>query len=485
MHQPTTRRRFLLSSAALASALAGCSRNSRQPSTSALASANAQLPATRSTFYVPENPRYTIFDSSADSLRFTLTRCMTTYRGHACSTSSFVDPDGKPMLWHDFGPLEGPGWAANALGGAWELLRWSRFTGNDEMKRTALSIVDHVLNNGFIDENTGLIRSYRHIPRGQFVLNFKHNNDWFCPGSTAKIAVQMLLCADLDPARRDALHKAARAYAAWVDANVKPLPNGWFPRRCTPAGAYYTKAAEGGNDKFFTSSADGLFFLQLWAELTARNVGDYRDRLQRGLRAFMDAGGFYASINHDTYDPRENVAYSVAFRVFRRAGQVLKDPALGAYAVGKILPNLDRFKMHDDRNGVATRGLLWMEESWDTSYLWENAEASLAHLEAYTDTRRREYLDDGLTILRAAAKHHYGPYGFLTEGVDWNNHVGQQHHIKQAQFAAIQYTEPFLNNQHIVEPTLYFLENHAQVSASGPQRVYKDHEGNVVAKTTA
>ena len=25
------------------------------------------------------------------------------------------------MGWHDFGNLEGPGWAANAVGGAWEI----------------------------------------------------------------------------------------------------------------------------------------------------------------------------------------------------------------------------------------------------------------------------------------------------------------------------------------------------------------------------
>src|ERR1039458_9938381 len=42
-------------------------------------------------------------------------------------------------------------------------------------------------------------------------------------------------------------------------------------------------------------------------------------------------------------------------------------------------------------------------------------------------------------ILRAVAKHHYGPYGFLTEGVDWNDHVVQQHRIGQAKYAAIQY----------------------------------------------
>ena len=34
-------------------------------------------------------------------------------------------------------------------------------------------------------------------------------------------------------------------------------------------------------------------------------------------------------------------------------------------------PRLDQFKMREDRNGVATKGLLFMEKSWDTAYLWE------------------------------------------------------------------------------------------------------------------
>jgi hypothetical protein len=432
-------------------------------------------------FYVPADPTYTIFDSAADSLRFTLSRCMTTYRGRACATSSFVDADGAVMGWHDFGPLEGPGWAANAVGGAYELIRWGRFTGDNTMERTALSVLDHVLDGGFIDRETGLIRGYRHVPQDRIVLNFKHNNDWFCPGSTAKVAVQMLLCSDLYPARRDCLRSAASAYADWIDAHLKPLANGWFPRRCTAAGAPYDKRAEGGPDPFFATSADGMFIAQLWSELAARGAGDRRAAIGRTLQAFVDGGGFYASINHDTYDAHENVAYSVAARVFRRAGEVLAEPSFGRYARDRILPNLDRFKMREDRHGVATRGLLWMEDSWDTAYLWENAEASLAFLEAFTDTGKREYLDDALAILRAAAKHHHGPHGFLTEGVDWNNHVGRQHHFGNEEFGDIKYTEPFLNNQHIVEPTLYFLENHAEVSRAGQMRVYRDHEGNIAA----
>jgi hypothetical protein len=138
--------------------------------------------------------------------------------------------------------------------------------------------------------------------------------------------------------------------------------------------------------------------------------------------------------------------------------------------------------MTDDRNGVATRGLLYMEDSWDTAYLWENAEAALAYLEAHSATRKAAYRNDALTILRACAKHHYGPHGFLTEGVDWNNHVGKQHHIDGKEFGAIQYTEPFLNNQHIVEPTLYYLTRHAEQRREGDVTKYQDYEGNVLAR---
>ena len=76
-------------------------------------------------FYLTENPQYTIVESSLDSIRFTLNKTVRRDdRGHLVSISSFVDPDGEVMGWHDFGNLEGPGWAANAQ---WHLLwrqRW-------------------------------------------------------------------------------------------------------------------------------------------------------------------------------------------------------------------------------------------------------------------------------------------------------------------------------------------------------------------------
>ena len=71
-------------------------------------------------FYIPANPKYTILDSARDSVRFTLEKTLRRdEHNHLVSISSFVDPEGQIMGWHDFGNLEGPGWAANAVGGAY------------------------------------------------------------------------------------------------------------------------------------------------------------------------------------------------------------------------------------------------------------------------------------------------------------------------------------------------------------------------------
>ena len=461
---------------------------------SAALSAGAGEDGSGRSFYVPENDRYTIVDSARDSIRFTLEKTLRRDdRGHLVSISSFVDPEANVMGWHDFGNLEGPGWAANAVGGAFEIYTLGRFLKRADWQEKALSILDHVLECGFIDPQSGLIRGYRETTSGTFCLNYKHTGDWLCPGSMAKIGFQLLLFADElgpDP-RAQRMREAAVRSAAWIRDRVEPVPNGWFPRRVAPSGKVYRKSPDGGEDRFWQTSADGLFILQLQAALTERELADYRAALREKTKVFLDAGGIFGSINHDTYDPHENVAYSVAFRTLLPVSRVLKDDSVREFAHAKCLGGLEQFKMCEDRNGVATRGLLYMEKSWDTAYLWENAEAALAYFEAAVDTRRsdppksRQHELDGLVILRAAAKHHYGPHGFLTEGVDWNNHVGQKHHVGQARFAAIQYTEPFLNNQHVAEPTLYYLKHLAHRSDDAATRQWRDAEGNVILRLAA
>jgi hypothetical protein len=442
------------------------------------------------TFYLPADPRYTVVDSALDSARFTLTRTLQRDgRGHLVSISSFVNPDGEVMGWHDFGNLEGPGWAANAVGGAWEIYCLGRWMGKPEWQTNAVAILAHVLEGGFLDETNGFIRGYRETTTGRLVLNYKHQTNWFCPGSMAKVAFQLLQFADELPgdARADRMRRMASRTANWLEQHLEPVPNGWYPRRVGVDGKVYRRSPEGGNDPLWESSADGLFMIQLECALTMRGLADYRQVVRRKLELFMAQGGIFGSINHDTYDPHENVAYSVAFRTLLPASRLLADDRIRRFAYEQCLGGLDQFKMTADRNGVATRGLLYMEKSWDTAYLWENAEAALALFEAAvdirgTDARRSRQLElEGLTILRAIARHHHGPHGFLTEGVDWNDHVGQKHHIQQAKYGDIQYTEPFLNNQHIIEPTLFYLRHLASRTNYNREVWWRDAEGSRLA----
>jgi len=148
-----------------------------------------KLEEVQSGFYLPENPSYTIFDSVRDSVRFA-EFTLIPYKGHLCSKSSFVDQDGNVMGWHDFGNLEGPGWAANAVGGAYEIYLYARHIKDSSLADKALSLLDHVLEDGFIDYETGFITGYRDTVTDKFCLNYQHKNNWFCPGSMAKVAAQ-------------------------------------------------------------------------------------------------------------------------------------------------------------------------------------------------------------------------------------------------------------------------------------------------------
>jgi len=451
-------------------------------------------------FYVPENPCYTIVDSMLDSLRFTVEKTLRPCgKGHLASISSFVDPEARIMGWHDFGYLEGPGWAANAVGGAFEIHEAAVFLGRTQWREKALSILDHVLDHGFIDWKTGFIRPYRITPEGleaagkpktadEFRLNYRHGNEWLCPGSMAKIAFQLLIFADRlegDP-RAERMREAAARCGTWLEKHLPAVENGWFPRRITPSGALYRKSPTGGQDPFWQSSADGLFILQLWTALSERHLGDRRRAIAAKTKVFMKAGGIFGSINHDTYDAHENVAYAVAFRTLTAVARLLGRKDVRNFAYDVCLAGLEKFKMREDRNGVKTKGLLYMEKTWPTAYLWENAEAALAWFEAAVDLkgtdpgRSRIFELAGLTVLRAIAKHHHGPYGFLTEGVDWSNHVSERHHVGGAYYGDIKYTEPFLNNQHITEPTLFYLKRLARVAEKGGRRRWLDLEGNVL-----
>jgi hypothetical protein len=392
--------------------------------------------------------------SAHASVQFAIS-CLEPVGKNLRAKSTFVDPEGNIMHWHDFGDLEGPGWAANAVGGAHLIYRWGNFLSDELFRISATRLVNHILEDGFI-QSDGFIWPYYDLAKCRFCLNYTHNDDWLNPGSLAKIGVQMMeFAADLKGTGYAArLLKAAEDLSAWLESHVPLLPSGWVPRRITRSGEAYLLNPHGSPDVIYDHSADGLFLLQLWAFTgrlnLARQLGD----------AFVSAGGLWGSINHDTFDDHENVAYAVAFRVLRQVCERVERPEWRDIAYQMTINALKHFRMAEDRNGVATQGLFWMEESWDTAYLWENAEVAQAFLEAWQEVNQKDnfYRDIALGVLDAITHHHYGTQGFLTEGVDWNNHVGQQHHIDNELYGAIQYTEPLLNNLYVVLPTLTYIQ---------------------------
>ena len=410
-----------------------------------------------------------LYASAQASVNFVVQRCLQPYRGHLRAVSSFVDPEGQVMHWHDFGDLEGPGWAANTAGGAHELFRWAKLLRSDSFQAQALGLLDHILEDGFLEETSGFIWPYWDTVAERFCLNYRHGDDWLCPGSLALVGVQLLAFADdlRGDERYPVMQWAAARLGEWLFAHTPHLENGWLPRRITPQGEPFRTDPNGLPDIIFDHSADGLFLVQLAVALTARGLANYRQEIASLCDAFVAVGGFWGSINHDTYDDHECVAYAVAFQVLRQAAELLSRPDWRSFAYDKALAGLERFRMTEDRHGVPTAGLLWMEETWDTAYLWENAHAALAYLEAWQETSRETYRDHGLAILSAIAAHHHGPYGFLTEGVDWNNHVSSVHHIRGELYGDIRYTEPLLNNLHFLMPTHSYFEQIGYVPPQG------------------
>jgi hypothetical protein len=404
-----------------------------------------------------------LYASARASVRFALA-CLepvqSAGRGHLRTRSGLVTPFAEAVRGDHFSELEGPGWATNTVGGALLLYRWGTYINDTGIREKALGLIDHVLDDGFIDTKTGLIWPYYDLAHKRFCLNYTQNNDWLCPGSLAKVGTQMLDFADLLPRSPGArvLENTAVRLAAWLKGHVPRLANGWVPRRITLQGQEYRSRPDGSPDPIFGHSADGLYLLELYSRLAARGLNEYRDLALTLGNAFISAGGMWGSLNHDTFFEQESIAFAVAYRVLSRCAAELAQPAWKTFADQDALPGLQKFRVEEDRQGVATRGLLVSEINGSVAYTWENAEAALAYLEHWTETNDDASLKIAMDILRAIACHHSGPIGFLTEGIDWNQHVARRDHVREALYGDISFTEPLLNNLHIISPTLLYLD---------------------------
>ncbi len=172
------------------------------------------------------------------------------------------------------------------------------------------------------------------------------------------------------------------------------------------------------------------------------------------------------------------MSYALAFQALVAVADLLDDDGLESFAFQRCLDPLERFELRQDLNGIETKGLLYMEDSWNAACTWEMAEAAQAYLVAYGRRGDRTHLLKSLTILRGTARHHYGEHGFLTEAIDWDGHSTVSRHFPGERYGAIVTTHPFLNNLHILQPTVTLLEEHAFRIDEGASGSMFDLEGN-------
>ena len=81
-----------------------------------------------------------------------------------------------------------------------------------------------------------------------------------------------------------------------------------------------------------------------------RGLADYSQEIAKKVKVFMDAGGFFTSINHDTFDPKEDVVHAVAYRTLLPAAELLGRADVRRFAFEQCLGGLDRFKMRGERS---------------------------------------------------------------------------------------------------------------------------------------
>ena len=439
-------------------------------------------------FYLPEDADYTVVASALDSIRFL--RHISQHDDAGLLLCASVDAISSGELERYRGRLmEGTGYCADSVFGSRMLVRAGRALERPELEEMGWSYLDHVLATGFFDDPTVPVMLYRDLETGVFLHNLEARTEYVEFGHVARVGYQLLELSflDADSARSARCTEIVRRVAQWVLA-AERCPNGWYPRRSTPEGAVYpyTPDAFGpmdlsgmaAHDPIHDRSGAGALALELLVAASKAGLVDATSEVRQSVDAFVGAGGHFGSANTDTEDLAENVSYALAFQALVAAADLLDDEGVRSFAYDHCLAPLADFELARDYNGIATKGLLLMESSWNAACTWETAEAAQAYLVAFAGRGRREYLLKGMTILRAMAKHHHGEWGFLTEAVDWDGHSTAARHFQGERYGDIATTHPFLNNLHVLQPTVTFLEQCALKVDDGRGLAYYDPEGN-------
>jgi hypothetical protein len=441
-------------------------------------------------FYLPEDPDYTVVQSALDTVRFL--RAVSDHDDHGRLRCRSVDatPDAALARYRDR-LMEGVGYCADTILGAHMLVRLGRVLERPELEAMAFSYLDHTLEAGFFDDERLPIRLYRDTETGRFLDNLEESAMYVETGHMARVATHLLRVSDLDADDRRAERCRAVAVrtASWI-LEAERCANGWYPRHSTPDGRVFPFVTNAfgpidltdlsAEDPIHDRSGSGVLATELLIAVTTAGLLDARTTVASDVATFVEAGGFFGSTNTDTEDLHENVSYALAFQVLVQASRLLDDPLVLAFAFENCLAPLTGFELTEDLNGVRTKGLLYMEDSWNAACTWEMAEAAQAYLEAFDERREREHVLKALTILRGMAMHHHGDHGFLTEATDWDGHSTTTRHFPGERYGDIYTTHPFLNNLHVVQPTVTYLERFAHRIEQDGHGSFFDLEGNVL-----
>jgi hypothetical protein len=439
-------------------------------------------------FYLPEDPDYTVVASALDSVRFVRHISQHDNAGRLFCASVDAGPDGALLRYRNR-LMEGTGYCADSVFGSHMLIRAGRVLERPELEEIGWSYLDHTLAAGFFDDPVVPVRLYRDVETGTFLDNLEARTEYVEFGHIARVAYQLLMITslDIDDQRVARSKDAVRRTAEWIMA-AERCDNGWYPRRSTPEGSLYPYAPDAfgpvdlssiaSPDPIYDRSGAGVLATQLLAAATTARLVEATAVVRGDVATFMAAGGHFGSTNTDTEDLAENVSYALAFQALLDAAELLDDDAVRAFAYEQCLMSLANFELARDYNGTATKGLLLMEASWNAACTWEMAEAAQAYLVASRGRRQREHLFKALTILRGIAKHHHGEHGFLTEAVDWDGHSSITRHFPGERYGDIATTHPFLNNLHVLQPTVFLLENFAIRRQEADGTRYFDPEGN-------
>jgi hypothetical protein len=437
-------------------------------------------------FFVAEDADHTIVDSALDSVRYLAYVSERDPNGHLMCRSVDGDPDGLVPYRGRF--MDGVGYCADSIFGCQALVRLGRVLDCPELEVAGFSYLDHALSAGFFDDPELPVFLYRDVESGEFLHNLEARSEYLELGHIARVGRQLLLAADLDADQQRAARcrDIAVRVARWA-VGAERCANGWYPRRCKPDREVYPWAPDAfgpvdlgtvAADPIHDRSGAGAFVIELAAAVTDAGLADLRKPLGGDVEAFMSAGGHFGSTNTDTEDLAENVSYAVAFQALVQAADVLDSAEVRDFAYEHCLAPLEQFELAEDCRGVQTKGLLYMEDSWNAACTWEIAEAAQAYLIAFGERGWRTDAFKALTMLRAVSRHHHGPNGFLTEAVDWDGHSVPARHFPGETTGDIRTTHPFLNNLHIVNPTATYLEHFALRQETDKGEALFDMEGN-------